>query len=333
MTNISHWINQRLQIITQQEFAQNVSHRISKSKKNIQIEQEYYSVPLAAGCGTALLTTPKQDSASDEFGPLVILFHALGSDSTTPFWHWIYEFAANGISVLSIDWDGHGAGSASLFDIQEATRSIPLIINRLYGEENGHGLNEKRKGPQCFLMGHSFGATLALISVTRKDIYKHISGVIAVSPLLSTQSFLTTSKEWFSFLKPSAWIYDFMNKMGLYGLRGLLPPSHFVKQRIYPLRKKLNINTLEQTKNFTNETFENRRILRKVKTPVIWFHGLKDNVCPYYQACQFMLEIKSAIFSFSDNKRGHFRMIYNDQVTSSTIKFIKNNHVFYPNSN
>ena len=329
MSSIPDWMSQRLKKISQQEFVHNVSHRESRSKKNFQIVQEYYSVPLASGCGTAILTAPKNETDEKSYGPLVILFHGLGQDCTSPFWHWIYEFAANGIAVLSIDWDGHGAGASSLLDVQEATRSIPLIIQRLYGEENGVGLNEKRSGPRCFLMGHSFGASLALIAVTREDVFKHIFGVIAVSPALCIQSFMSTSREVFSLLNPWAWFSDFANKLGFYGLWGLIPPYGSFKRKQYPLRVKLDIDHIEQAREFARETFENRRILKKVKTPVLWFHGMKDYVCPYYRACKLMLEIRTAFFSVCDDDRGHLRMIFSDQVMASSIKFINSNISFY----
>jgi alpha-beta hydrolase superfamily lysophospholipase len=328
MTLMSDWIGQRLKKISQSEFTQNASHRMPKLKKNLTVTQEYYAVPLSAGCGTAILTSPKH-TQSNELGPLVLFFHGLEADSTTPFWHWINEFVSNGISVLSVDWDGHGIGGSSLFDIQECTRSIPLIINRLYGEKNGVGLNQERLGPKCYLMGHSFGASLTLIAVTREDIHKLVQGVIVVSPILSVQPFLKMSKEWLCYLNPSAWMKDFFNKFGFYGIRGFFPPSILRRKKHFPMRKKVHINIHEQARHFSHEIFENRKILQKVKTPVLWFHGMKDNVCPYYQACHFMMEIKSAFFSFCDNSRGHFRMIYHDQVTISSIKFILNNQSFY----
>ncbi|MES2615841.1 MAG: alpha/beta hydrolase [Bdellovibrionota bacterium] len=329
MSSIPDWMSQRLKKISQHEFASHVSHRTLKSKKNEQIIQEYYSVPLALGCGTAILTAPKNENKDDNYGTLVIMLHGLGQDSTSPFWHWIYEFAANGIAVLSVDWDGHGAGSSSLLDIQEATRSVPLIIQRLYGEENGYGLNKKRSGPRCFLMGHSFGASLALIAATREDVFRHVFGVIAVSPVLSVQSFLSTSREVFSFLSPTAWISDFANKLGFYGLWGLFASYGSFKRKQYPLRMKLDIDYVEQAREFVRETFENRRILKKVRPPVLWFHGMKDSVCPYYHACQLMLEIPSAFFAFCDDSRGHIRTIFSDEVLSSTMKFIKNNSEYY----
>lgn len=329
MPNIKDWISERLKKITPEEFAQNVSHRVVHSKKNFPVVQEYYSVPLSSGCGTAILTTPKNETIDEAYGPLVILFHGLGQDCTSPLWHWMHEFALNGISVLSIDWDGHGASASHSLDVQEATRSIPLIIKRLYGEENGVGLHAKRKGPRCFLMGHSFGASLALIAVTREDVFKHVSGVIAVSPLIYIQSFLNISKEFLGFFSLSAWLSDFANKLGFYGLCGLLPTYGTFKRKQYPLRMKLDIDYVEQAREFVVETFENRGILKKVKTPVLWLHGMKDSVCPYYKACQLMLEIRSAFFNFCDNDRGHLRMIFSDAVTQSSIKFIASNQTYY----
>lgn len=333
MPNIQDWISQRLKKIPPGQFVNKVGHRVPKSKKSNQFQHEYYAVPLSAGCGTAILTVSKALLEASTFPPLVLFFHGLGQDSTSPYWHLIYDLAASGIAVLSIDWDGHGSGASSLLDLQEATRSIPLLIQRLYGEQHGVGLNAEREGPRCYLMGHSFGASLSLIAVTRDDVQQHVYGVIAVSPTLSIQSFFGIVKESIAFLKPSAWFSDFANKLGLYGMMGLIPSFGTFKRKQHPLRMKLDIDYVEQARQFVYETFENRRILKKVKTPVLWFHGQKDTVCPYYQACQLMLEMKSAFFSVCDDDRGHLRMIFSDKVTSSSIKFIRNNSEFYRSSN
>jgi alpha-beta hydrolase superfamily lysophospholipase len=326
MPNIQDWISQRLKKISQQEFLNNVSHRAFRPQKNLQFMEEYFAVPLSSGSGLGVLTIPKRQAIEGEFGPLIILFHGLGSDCTSPFWHWIHEFASHGISVLSVDWDGHGAASSSRVDLQEATRSLPLIVQRLYGEEGGLGLNAKRSGPPCFLMGHAFGASLALIAATREDVSKNIVGVIAVSPTLCLQPRVKILFEFLSFLRLSAWWFDFKNKIRFYGLWGLIPSYGSFKRKQFPLRMKLHIDYLEQQKEFVYETFEKRRVLQKVKTPVLWLHGLKDNVCSYYKTSQLMLEVQSAFFSFCDENRGHFRMILSDQASFSSINFIKNNN-------
>ena len=325
MSNMPDWISQRLKKISPDEFA----HRVPKSKKNISFIQEHYSIPLASGCGKAILIAPQNNLPPDHFEPLIIFFHGLGQDGTSSFWHWIYEFVSRGVCVLSVDWDGHGAGGSSFLDLQEATRSIPILLQRLYGEENGSGLNEQRKGPRCFLMGYSFGASLALIAATRGDVFKHIFGVIAVSPVLSVQSFFRAFFEIFSLLSPFSLIYDFANKFSFYRLWGFMPSYSLLKKKKSPLKMKLNINYVEQTRNFVKETFENRQILKKVKTPVLWLHGKKDSVCPYYKACQLMLNIPSAFFSICDDERGHFRMIFSDHVTESSMNFIDNNFHYY----
>jgi alpha-beta hydrolase superfamily lysophospholipase len=329
MPNILDWVGERLKKISQTEFTNNVSHRWPKLKKNFQLVQEYYSVPLASGCGTAVLTVATADKQSTEFKPLIILFHALGQDSVSPFWHWINELASNGIAVLSVDWDGHGAGSYSLLDLQEATRSIPLIIQRLYGEDGGTGLNAPRNGPKCFLMGYSFGASLSLIASTREDIKKHIYGIIAVSPVLQVQSFMNKLKEVRSFFTPRAWFSDFANKFFYYGIWGLLPAYGSFKRKYFPIRLKLDIDYTQQAREFVHETFENRKILKKVNAPVLWIHGFNDHVSSYSKTSKLMMEIRSAFFTVCDESRGHLRMVFNDKIINYSIKFINNNEKYY----
>ncbi|MBX9703302.1 MAG: hypothetical protein K2X39_04030, partial [Silvanigrellaceae bacterium] len=91
----------------------------------------------------------------------------------------------------------------------------------------------------------------------------------------------------------------------------------------FPLRLKVGIDYLEQLKDFTHETFAVRRILRNVKSPVLWIHGMKDNIFPYEKTAALMMEIESALFQYADEKREYLLMPFADEIINYSLEFIE----------
>lgn len=320
MLSIETWVSSRLNNINFSKFEGSARRHFSVN--NLQdVSVSFYEVPLSTGPGTAFLSVPKGVESAQK--SLVILLHGLGDDCAYPLLHWIKFLNGNGMSVLSFDWDGHGVKGSSILDFQQATRSLPLLIYRLFGEDNRVGLSEKRTGPTCFLMGHSMGASYALIAVTKNDLAKNIDGVIAVSPALSINSYSRSMGELWNYLYPTAWLKDFLNKFSYYGFDGIFPATGSFKRNSFPLRMRTAVGYIDQAKNFVYETFEKRRILRDVKVPVLWMHGMKDHIAPYSQVASLMMEIPSAFFAHNDEKRGHLRMAFSDQIPKYCSSFIK----------
>ncbi|KAB8031749.1 alpha/beta hydrolase [Fluviispira multicolorata] len=320
MYPIESWVAERLNKISYNRFGGEERRHFSLNKLH-EVSVTYYEVPLSTGGGNAFLSVPKYFESAQR--SLIILMHGLGDDCSYPLLHWIRVLNANGMSVLSFDWDGHGVGGSSVLDFQQATRSLPLLLFRLFGEESRSGLSAKRDGPSCFLMGHSMGASLALIAATRPDVARNISGVIAVSPALNINSYSKAAGEVWNYLYPSAWLKDFLNKFTYYGFDGLFPATGSFMRKSFPLRMRTAIGYVDQARNFVNETFEKRRILREVRIPVLWMHGMKDRIAPYPQVASLMMEIPSAFFAHNDEKRGHLRMAFSDQIPKYCSTFIK----------
>lgn len=320
MYAIEKWVSERLNQSSQLKFKGSGRRHFSLS--NLQdVSVTYYDVPLSSGSGTAFLAVPKGTESAQH--SLVILMHGLGDDSSYPLLHWIRFLNSSGLSVLSFDWDGHGIDGSSVLDFQQATRSLPLLLDRLYGTESGVGLNAKRKGPLCFLMGHSMGASFVLIAATRSDVARNIHGVIAVSPALCINSHSRAAGELWNYLYPSAWIKDFLNKFSYYGIDGLFPAVGSFKRKSFPIRMRTAINYSEQARKFVAETFVRRRILRDIRSPVLWLHGMKDKVAPYPIVASLMMDISSGFFAYNDEKRGHLRMAFSDQIPKYCSSFIK----------
>lgn len=320
MYAIETWVAARLNKIQWAKF-EGSGRRYFTTNKLHDVSVTFYEIPLSTGPSTAFLSVPRGIASAQN--SLVILMHGFGDDCSYPLLHWTKLLNANGLSVLSFDWDGHGVSSSSILDFQQATRSLPLLIYRLFGEEGGSGLSAKRAGPSCFLMGFSMGASYALIASTRHDVAKNIDGVIAVSPALNISSSTKSTGELINNLYPSAWFKDFVNKFEYYGLDGIFPATGSLARKSFPLRMRTAIDYVDQVKRFVNETFVKRRILREVKVPVLWMHGMRDRIAPYSSAASLMMEIPSAFFAHNDEKRGHVRMAFSDQIPKYCSTFIR----------
>ncbi len=318
--DIGKWISGRLKEIPIDDYINNTRHRIYPTLKKQFVIQRAFSVPLSCGEGTALLSTPDDPAKTKNI--LIILLHDIYHDSSYPLWHWIHTLNDDGFSVLTIDWDGHGTPTTSSFEIQETTRSIPLILQRLYGQSGGLGLGAKRQGPLCFLMGHGLGASYALISATRLDVAEAVSGVIAVSPIIAHNDKFRFFGDIPTLFNVVAWTQDFANKFSYYGIRWLKGIFFSPSTKTFPVRTKLFIHPSEQIKRFVFEAFSERRLLRQVKTPVLWLHGRKDCSFSYENSVPLMMEIPTAFFSYHDNNRNYLRMSLSDKIQQFSSQFI-----------
>lgn len=318
-SSIGDWLEQKLHTMSDETFCA-ANHRIQPefTKQNTRVR--FFSVPLASGLGSAVFAEPKVPTRSKPV--LVILLHGLGDDCTYPHWHWIQTLVSQGISVFSVDWDGHGLRNSTMLDFQYATRSLPLLLQKIFGPV-GEQMVEKPKGaPDCYLMGHSAGAVLSLLAVTRTDIAKIIKAVVAVSPAVTLNPESAFSHELLSYVSPFAWFKDFAPSVSYYGFRGLFPATGQFKRDQFPLRMNVGIEYIEQLRWFISETFKTRNVLELVKVPVFWLHGRKDKIAPFAEVHQLMNQIRSGLLSFCDHERGHLRMAFSQTVPELAATFI-----------
>ncbi|MEY4066107.1 MAG: hypothetical protein RIR26_2315 [Pseudomonadota bacterium] len=320
MQDVAHWLSERLMSLPEAEFVKTPHRKVPEICRKV-AEFSYYSIPLSSGVGAAVLASPREPRSGTTV--LVILSHALGFDATYPYWHWIEALNSKGLHVLSVDWDGHGAGSGSSLDLQAASRSIPLLLQRLYGESGRAGLTAGRSGPLCYLMGHAAGAAYGLLAASRVDCARLVSGVIAVSPTVNTHQDGELKLERWEVMNPVAWFKDFLTQVPFYGVSGVVPPSASRQKRLFPLRLRFGIDREIQLARFVSETFASRRILRNVQTPVLWIHGAKDKRVPLERALSLMMEIPAALFTHVDEHRGHTRLMFSSDVPAYAAKFIE----------
>lgn len=320
MQDVAAWLGERLMSMPEAGFVRSSHRKVPDICCKI-ADFKYFFIPLANGVGSGVLASPKEPRAGGQV--LVILCHSLGYDSTYPYWHWIEALNAKGLHVLSIDWDGHGVNGGSSLDMQTASRSLPLLLQKLYGEGGAAQFTPNRHGPACFLMGHAAGASYGLLAASRSDCAKIISGVIAVSPAVNTSQDGTFKRERWTVLNPAAWIKDFLGLLPFYGFSGVVPPSLKRQVKNFPLRLRIGIDREVQLANFVNETFAARRVLRNVRTPVLWLHGARDKRVPFERALTLMTEIPSALFTHVDENRGHTRIMFSSEAPTYAAKFIE----------
>ena len=274
------------------------------------LEVRYYQVPLATGLGSALFLW--KPSATPR--PLVVAMHGLGDDCTYPLWHWFDALTQAGYPVLSVDWDGHGISlPQSQLDLQIATRSLPLVLARLY-QQPGR--------PQCYILGHSTGGALALLAACRDDVAQVAKGVVAVSPAVSVASRGRFGWELLQGLSPWTWVTDLAGRVPYFGVGGLVPPMGPLRRGAYPLRMRLDIPYDTQIRRFAQETFAVRRALRGVKLPVFWAHGKRDGITPLADVSPLMWEITSGLETHMDPWRGHYTLAMAGETPAVIVKYL-----------
>ncbi len=317
--DVEHWVSARLKSLEEGDFCL-TSHRKVPPTCVKSTKVKHFRVPLAGGTGSAILISPR--NSEDCKNVLVLNFHGLGDDSTFPFWHWAETLVKSGLSVLSVDWDGHGVGSLSNLDFQAATRSLPLILQKLYGQKGLSNFVSVPDGPHCFLMGYSVGAVMALLAASRPDVARFARGVIAISPLLVMGKGRRDLTESGAMLRPLSWGRELFSKVKYYGFSGVFRKRAEMGEEGFPVRTVLGLDCVEQLKSFLNETFVTRRVLKNVSVPVLWIHGAKDRIVPLEKVQGLMTDIPSALFIHLDNRRGHFLTAFSGRLPQYVGNFV-----------
>jgi pimeloyl-ACP methyl ester carboxylesterase len=270
---------------------------------------QFVKIPLAGGTGQGVWVRP-HEAPQNSANPMILFLHGLADDCVYPYWHWMEVFAKSGFDVLSVEWDGHGATGASALDFQESTRTIPLLLQKLFGEPGKGMLSQMKSPPPLYLVGHSIGASLALIAATRPEILSCVRSVVAVSPVLGavpTGSY--RSHERAGYLNPVNWVRDLGGRVSYYGMRGLQGFSGFGADEL-PTRLKLGLPIELQASQFLHEAFHERRLLRHIKCPVLWIHAMKDRFAPYEKVLPLMEEIPTNVVKHLELKRTHLGMAF-----------------------
>ncbi len=291
MLTVEKWLEERLvSALPPKAVAARLARLMESSRLSAQVR--WFSVPLASGVGSSALFMPSNQAGVRQ--SLVIFFNSYGQGGVTAEWQWIASLLARGLPVLSVDLDGHGEG-VSAWDAAMCTRSIPLILHKIYSSVGDTMLSRSASLPKCFLMGNSLSATMALIAATRPEAEGVLSGVVAVSPMVAL---------------PKA--------------RG----GKSLKQRktvpkALGFRKRAGVDPVDQVRAFLAENVERQELLRQVRVPVLWMHGARDRLVSVDRATLIMTTISSALFSHIDEKRGHSLMKASVEISNYAARFIE----------
>jgi alpha-beta hydrolase superfamily lysophospholipase len=295
MLTVEKWLEERLTSVEPSAPAAERVARLVGSMKT-QVSVSWFAVPLASGVGTGVLLFPQNAHAHRR--SLVIHLHALGRATIVSEWRWAQALVAKGIPVLAVEWDGHGE-KGSLWDVSTATRSLPLILHKLYATLGEAPLSHVQQFPKCFLMGNSFGATLALLAAARPDTAPLISGVVAISPMITLAGMDPENKT---------------RKRFRGGIRALRKNSFHMGMGIDPF---------DQVRAFLLENIEKRSLLQNVQAPVLWMHGARDRLVPVDSAVQKMTKIPAALFTHIDEKCGHKLSPVSHEVANYASRFVE----------
>jgi hypothetical protein len=213
--------------------------------------------------------------------------------------------------------DGHGVGNNTWIDFLEATRSLPLILQRLFRSDNKPlEPSEHRLGPKCYLFGHGLGATYAFITASRQDSARYLQGVIALSPAVTPLTKLKKS----IYLKYRL-LSNFFHFYGFFNTLSYLLQN---TQNFYPVSYKIGIQEKEQLSFFLEETFSKKQVLSNITIPVLWVHSVKDKNFDYEASTRHMMSISSSLFMYHHEKFSYEDLIFSKNLIELFTDFIKN---------
>ncbi len=295
MLTVEKWLEERLSPGEPSEISAARVARLAEPVKS-SVSCRWFSVPLASGVGNAVLLYPKNIATTRQ--SLVILLHALGRESVAFEWQWAQALVSKGIPVLAVEWDGHGDGS-SLWDVASVSRTVPLILHKLYAGWGEQQMSPASSFPKCFLMGNSFGGTLALLTAARPEIGNVVSGIVVISPMVA--------------LVGTHFDGSPRKRFGG-GFRAL-------KRNRFSIG--MGVDPFDQVRAFLADTVERRGVLKQVRVPVLWMHGARDRLVPVDAAMRHMTCIPSALFAHIDETRGHKLMNASVEIADYASRFIE----------
>ena len=307
MTLLTEWVGRRFKLSTLEEFGHKSQRKTPTKIKNFNTIT-YYNLLVSTGLSKAVLFEPKKNSQNT----LVIFVHDFGHDATYLFWKWIKQFTESGISVLCFDWDGHGNSSKSELDLQQATRTLPLIVQRLYGDrQNLNSFQKDPDEPRCYLLGYALGGIYSLIAGSHDYLSKVLDGIVSICPILSKsyyQDHLFSRRKFFS--NPLSYFklrkyYQHLSKYKTHQLA-----SH--KRRL-PVRMSISVNHMKQLHQFIKEVIEKRKILNYVKVPTLYISNSEISQDMHSASISFLQNFPSSLFVYQNGHK-HLIEILNDEL-------------------
>lgn len=308
MTLITEWVGRRFKLSTWEEFGHKSLRKTPVKIKNSNTIT-YYNLIVSTGLTKAALFEPKKNGQNT----LVIFVHDFGHDATYLFWKWIRLFTESGLSVLCFDFDGHGISSKSELDLQEATRTLPLIIQRLYGESQNTKTFQKKASfePKCYLLGYALGGIYSLIAGSHDYLSNVLNGIVSICPILSKtyyHDYLFSKKH--AFTKPLSYfkLRKHYSHLSQFKTQELASQS-----RRLPVRLSISVNHMNQLYQFINEVIEERKILNFIKVPTLYINNSEISKEMHSKSISFLQNFPSSLFVYQ-NRHKNLIEILNDEL-------------------
>lgn len=286
------------------------------------LELDHLALPLASGIGLALAAC--RPAKRDPAKALVLLLHGLGDDAAFPQWHWIEALTERGFLVLSMEWDGHGPGGPSSLDPQEAARSLPLVLQKLYGTPGEPVFRRDRPGPACALLGQGMGALYALLASVRPDVASVVEAVVCVAPTLALDPSSPLRRRFGEPLWPGRWLSAALSSARIYGIRDALAALRVGRRRRTPrVRLRLGVDPFDQLRRFLRQTIDAQEIAEAVRVPTLCLFGGRDPLVPLLAAQRRLASCRSGLFVHVDPFRTHHSLPLSPKSVELACSFLE----------
>ena len=191
---------------------------------------------------------------------LVIMLGALGQHWLESHWLWIQRALVEGYTVLALAIDGHSRAGSALFEPRLASRTLPLVLERLC---------RLPLAPEIHLIGHGFGGTLAWLAACREDAPRWIRSAACLSPWMEWQGQLESQGSIPSLRHPIRLFKDGVKLAKIYG------PSGFARlwkgDQVRGMRRQQFVgSSLEaQMAAFLRESVSTKDLVAQCQVPLL----------------------------------------------------------------
>ncbi len=231
-------------------------------------------LPAAQGVTTGVFFFPKESANPPrevQAGKpkLVVMMAGLGQRGVEGLWLWILHALRQGFAVLVVLLDGHSRQAGTLFDPRLATRTLPLVLQRLARLAVTH---------DSFVVGHGFGATMTLLACCREDSRHGLKAAACLAPWLEWNGCLESQGGLPPLAKPVVLFRDSLQLTRFYGPTGLTRLWRGDQTR--DLRKRLFVRTTleSQLATFFQENIRISEVFAQAQVPLLVVlpgHGVK----------------------------------------------------------
>jgi pimeloyl-ACP methyl ester carboxylesterase len=192
-----------------------------------------------------------------------VFLHGTGNDLTYPAVALYRQLFAAGIRVCAFDLDGHGAAGSSRLSADGIAGFVDWCLAQAPAPAD-----------QRFIIGHSFGGTLALDYAARHP--QAAAGLILISaPLHLSANLKGLAAEAASLVRPAVW-----QGTEQYGLWGILPALGPFKRSAYPVRLTHPEQDYVRSVDGIISGLQLAGRVQHVQIPVLLIYGTGDLIVP-----------------------------------------------------